>query len=63
MKDFTPYGLILGIIIILGLGIAEQTYLEKVSMDILNDVTKIEAMFLGGNLEDTIFNLQNVITK
>ena len=63
MKDFTPYGLILGIIIILGLGIAEQYYLEKVSIDTFNDVTKIEAMFLAGNLEDSIINLQNTITK
>ena len=63
MKDFTPYGLILGIIIILGLGIVEQSYLEKVSIDTFNDVTKIEAMFLAGNLEDSIINLQNTITK
>ena len=40
MKDFTPYGLVLAIVIILGLGIVQESYLEKVSIEMFNDVIK-----------------------
>jgi len=63
MRDFTPYGLILAIIIILGLGIAEQCYLEKITKDISTDITGIERLFLDGDLNNSIVNLQNTMEK
>lgn len=63
MKDFTPYGLILGIIIIVGLGIGEQYYLENVSKELSSDILIAEEMFLAGNLENSINTLQNTMEK
>lgn len=63
MKDFTPYGLVLGIIIILGLGVLEQCYLEKITNDISTDIVNVEEVFLAGNLEEAITSLQNVVEK
>lgn len=63
MKDFTPYGLVLGIIIILSLGVLEQCYLEKVTNDISTDIVNVEEVLLAGNLESAITNLQNVVEK
>ena len=63
MKDFTPYGLILAIIIILGLGILEQCYLEKITKDIYREITLVEEIFLEGDLKNSVTNLQNTITK
>lgn len=61
MKNLTIYGIIVGFIIILGIGIGEQCYLTKISEGLLKDVTEVESLFLTGNLNETEDKLQNVI--
>lgn len=61
MKDLTIYGIVIGFIIVLGIGIGEQCYLNKISEGLLKDVTEAESLFLTGNLNETEDKLQNVI--
>lgn len=63
MRDSTLVWLILGIIGILGLGVGEQFYLNNVSEDMLNRIDSIEEVFLSGNLENSMANLQETIDK
>ena len=62
MKDFTPYGLILGIIIILGLGILEQSYLESVTKELYGNVKRAEEIFFT-NTENSLFNWNEETVK
>ncbi len=63
MKDFTPYGLIIGVIIILCIGVGQQSYLNSVSQGMVRDVGEAETLFLTGNLENTEKKMQEVIKK
>ena len=61
MKDFTPYGIIIGFIVIIGLGIGEHCYFRHVSKDMINKVTLIEQDIVLGNIDGSIESIERVI--
>lgn len=63
MKDFTPYGLIIGVVIILGVGIGQHYYLRWISENMVSEIEKAETIFLTGNLENTSSQMQDTIKK
>jgi len=63
MKDFTPYGIIIGFIIIVGLGIGEHCYFRHVSKEMINSVVSIEEDIASGNIDSSIETIQKVIDK
>lgn len=63
MKDFTPYGLIIGVVIILGVGIGQHYYLRWISENMVSEIEKAETIFLTGNLENTSSQMQDAIKK
>ena len=63
MKDFTPYGLIIGVVIILGVGIGQHYYLRWISENMVSEIEKAETIFLTGNLENTSSQMQEAIKK
>ena len=63
MKDWSLVGIVLGIIIILGIGICEQSYLESLSRNMKEEVIEIENIVYLGDIESSTKKLQNLITK
>ncbi len=63
MKDFTPYGIIIGFIIIIGLGIGENYYFKRVSKDMIDEVILIEEDIALGNIDISIEGIERIIEK
>lgn len=63
MKDFTPYGIIIGFIVIIGLGIGEHYYFRHVSKDMINSVVLIEEDVALGNIDSSVESIEKVIDK
>jgi len=63
MKDWSLVEIVIGVIIILGIGFFEQSYLSNLSTDMLNEVTEAEKLVHSGDINSGITKLQNIITK
>ena len=63
MKDFTLYGIIIGFIVIIGIGIGENYYFRHISRDMINDVVLIEKEVTLGNIDNSIEGIERVIEK
>ena len=63
MKDWTLVGIIIGYIIILGIGLLEQKYLDDLSYKMVNDVSDIEETVYLGDIKTGVVKLQNIISK
>ena len=63
MKDYTLYGIIIGFIVIIGIGIGESYYFRYISRDMINDVVLIEKDVALGNIDNSIEEVERVIEK
>lgn len=63
MRDWTLVGCVLSIIAILGLGICQQVYLERVTYDMINSVEVAEKLAKSGNIQESIIKLQDNMAK
>lgn len=63
MKDWSLLGIILGIVIILGIGIGEQSYLSSLSEDMKKEVSEVEKFVYSGNINEGTEKLQEIIVK
>jgi len=63
MKDWSLIGIIIGIIIVLGMGLGEQMYFERVSNDMVAEISKVENLIFVGNIEEGKSLLQDTMVK
>ena len=63
MKDWSLVGIVIGVVIILGIGICEQQYLENLSYDMVKNISDIEGLVISGDIEVSLVKLQNIIAK
>ena len=63
MKDFTLYGIIIGFIFIIGIGIGENCYLKTISKSMTDKVASVEEDIRLGNIDIATQNIKDVIEK
>ena len=63
MKDFTLYGIIIGFILIIGIGVGENCYLKNISNSMTDKVALVEEDIESGNIDIATQNIQSIIDK
>lgn len=63
MKDKSLIGIIIGIVIVVGIGVGEQLYLEAFSNKMVHKIYDVEKLISTGNIEESRNILQNIMKK
>ena len=63
MKDFTLYGIIIGFILIIGIGVGENYYLKNISRNMIAKVALVEEDIALGNIDKATDSIQNIVSK